>query len=264
MMMQSTPESHARLPQIDKFETLSVHGTLNRAKVYKGTAEVNKADKMFSSALRKSEQLAELTSKFHNTNITYCVFGGWLRDTLATEIPARDIDIVASNVELDDLLAEFPYKTRPTIFGGIESSVGPIPFDIWPLQDTFLIRKLSLPVSFESLLRTADFNINSALYFPSQQGDSSFILDGGMINSLHEGIIRFNSEYLVFPIVQAARLAAYAAKLDFDFDKETRHFMREIISHDEKRKQVVEGLHSFQSKLIAEKAVDIVRTLSEC
>lgn len=262
-MMQNTGKQPARLPDFDSFETLSVHGIRTPTKVYKGTTEVVKVDRAFSSALRQSEELANLISKFDSAKVSYCVFGGWIRDTLAVDVPARDIDLVVTNVVLEDLLAEFPYQTRSTIFGGISSSSGSIPFDIWPLQDTFLIRKLSLPANHDSLLRTADFNINSALYFPSQRSDPPLILDGGMIKSLKERVIRFNSHCLVSPIVQAARLAAYAAKLGFEFDKYTHRFVRDIVKDNEKRRQVVEGLHVFQSKPVAARAVDIVLSLSE-
>ena len=256
-----------RLPRLDEIETQRVSESHTAPKVYASTTEVILADRAFSSVLKKSKRLADLVALLDTSNVHFCVFGGWLRDTLSGQVLEmsfpRDIDLVAAGIELDQLLAAMPPDTCPTIFGGLHSSKGPIPFDVWPLHDTFLIRKLALPINFESLLQTTDFNINSALYFPAQQTKPSSILDAGMANSLREKMICFNAGHLVYPIVQAARLAAYAAKLNFGFDKNTRAFICDVLIDDERREQEIEGLYKFQLKSVANEAVKVINSILE-
>ncbi|WP_417672403.1 hypothetical protein [Roseibium sp.] len=257
--MQDRPKPPPGPPPFDDFKILNVHGNSTPAKVWKGTKEVAKADRKFSSLMEKSEDLSNLITKLDRGNFTYCIFGGWLRDTLAGHITARDIDLVVSGIEVDDLRQFISCETKATIFGGIMGKSETTPFDIWPLGDTFLIRKLSLPASFQTLLQTTDFNINAGLYFPSQRGALPYILDGGMGEALRNRIIRFNSEHLVLPVVQTARLLAYAAKLDFSFDRHTYNFVKEVIQNHKNQRDVIEGLRSFQPKSIANRAEEIMQ-----
>ncbi|MFG6546376.1 hypothetical protein [Sulfitobacter sp. 1A13730] len=261
--MQDRPQPTPGASPFNEFEILNVQGNLTSVEVCKGTKEVAKADQAFSSMLGKSKDLSSLISKLDDGDFLFCVFGGWLRDSLSGDILARDIDLVVSGIDVADLHKSISCETRTTIFGGIAGESEAIPFDIWPLEDTYLIRKLSLPASFQSLLKTADFNINAGLYFPPQRGAQSYILDGGMAESLRSRVIRFNSEHLVLPVVQAARLLAYAAKLNFSFDRHTRYFIQNLIEDCETQRQVVEGLRSFQPKSISDKAEEIMRKFLE-
>ncbi|TFW61412.1 hypothetical protein CT676_07835 [Bradyrhizobium sp. MOS001] len=154
-----------------------------------------------------------------------------------------------------------PVDVRPTIFGGVQSSAPPVPFDIWPLRETFLIRALKLPASFESLLSTADFNINAALYFPAQGSAPSSILDAGMLSALDSHLISFNASDLPFPVLQCARLAAYAAKLHFRLAPSVLEFMKQVLADQGNQREVVAGLDRYQSGPVAEAAIAIVKLI---
>ena len=224
------------------------------------------ADEAFASVLATSERLTILLAKLRAAQTRYCVFGGWLRDTVAacmysSPMP-RDVDLVAAGIDVGELIGWMPADIRPTMFGGVQSSAPPVPFDIWPLHETFLIRTLDLPISFESLLETADFSINAALYFPAQNDQPSTILDAGMLSALTRRHVAFNASVLPFPVMQCSRLAAYAAKLNLGFEAPVLAFMRRILENRANRAQVVDGLHRSQPQPILDKAIQVIALIT--
>lgn len=244
---------------------MKVPGAQRPLVVFEGTPHVAMLDEAFRLVLEKSDRLSNALRRLDEAEARYCVFGGWLRDTLSarargTPVP-RDVDLVVSDLDIDALMKLLPEDVRPTMFGGVQSSTPPVPFDIWPLHETFLIRTLRLPASFESLLRTADFDINAAIYFPTQGESASSIFDAGMLAALHARLISFNASDLPFPVMQCARLAAYAAKLDFGFAQPVLEFMRNTLADRRNRREVVAGLEHYHEGLVAEKAVAIVDSI---
>ncbi len=265
--MQVDTTHHAWKPEINCIEVRSVpvsHAPLTRLE---GTAEVGCADVDFAAVLAASQRLTGLLANLEAAGKRYCIFGGWLRDTLAARswgTPApRDVDLVVGGIGVEALIAMLPTDVRPTIFGGVQSSADPVPFDIWPLHETFLIRRLSMPVSFDSLLQTADFNINAALYFPAQAGLDSAILDAGMLGGIRDRRLSFNAGHIAFPVMQCARVLAYGAKLNLSYDAPVLKFLREILNSPVYRTEIIEGLRCFQPRSIAEKAVAAIRPIMD-
>lgn len=257
----------AWMPDIGPVDILSVDGFQRDPVVIQGTAEVAWADNSFDSIRASSPRLNNFLSLLESRSVQYCVFGGWLRDTLAARtfdapLP-RDVDLVTADIEVSGLISALPTDIRPTMFGGVQSAEPPVPFDVWPLHETFLIRRFGLPATFESLLLTADFNINSALYFPNQRSIPSSIFDAGMLDALRRRILSFNGSHLPFPIMQCSRLAAYAAKLDLDFDATVLAFMQEMLRDNYSRTQVIDGLRRFQPEPIAKKAMTVIELVIE-
>jgi hypothetical protein len=252
------------MPDVDRVEVQLVAGNHAPPVLLEGTPEVEWADAGFASVLAASRRLADLLATLEAAGARYCVFGGWLRDTLAAHaydtLGPRDVDLVAADIGIEALIAALPTDIRPTMFGGVQSSAEPVPFDIWPLHETFLIRRLSMPVSFGSLLQTADFNINAALYFPAQAGLASAILDAGMLNAIRRRCISFNASHLPFPVMQCSRLIAYGVKLNLDFDAAVIAFMREILRNSTNQAQIIEGLRRYQPR-VADKAIAAIRPI---
>lgn len=251
-------------PDIGRIEVQLVAGTNAPPVLLERTPEVEWADHAFTSVLAASQRLADLLATLEAVGARYCVFGGWLRDMLAAHAYGtpgpRDVDVVVVDIGIDALIAALPADIRPTMFGGVQSAAEPVPFDIWPLHETFLIRKLSMPVSFGSLLQTADFNINAALYFPAQAGLASAILDAGMLNAIRRKCISFNASHLPFPIMQCSRLLAYSVKLNLDFDAAVIAFMREILRNSSNQAQIIEGLRRYQPR-VADKAIAAILSI---
>ena len=254
-------------PEIESINVLKVAGAQRPPVTHCGNPYVAAADEAFRSATMISARLSDLLTQLERGGARYCVFGGWLRDTLSarqrgTPLP-RDVDLVVAGMNIETLIGLLPKDVRPTMFGGVQSSTQPIPFDIWPLQETFLIRILHLPPSFDSLLRSADFNINAALFFPAQGGGAPSIVDAGMLSAFDTKLISFNASDLPFPVMQCARLAAYAAKLGFEFASPVLEFMKIILADGKNRADVVSGLERYQSKPVAESAIAIVKSIIE-
>ena len=98
--MQHKTQPFARKRQQDNIESIGVPGIHATPELYKHTSEVKIADRAFSVALAKSQPLADLVGMFEASRARYCVFGGWLRDTLAsnafaTALP-RDVSDVST------------------------------------------------------------------------------------------------------------------------------------------------------------------------
>ncbi|EJN09036.1 hypothetical protein PMI42_06969 [Bradyrhizobium sp. YR681] len=232
-------------------------------------ALVEQLELRFRATLKASSRLAGLIEAIEANGHRYCVFGGWLRDTVsqvAAAAPAeapKDIDLVVRGVELDDLLHWLSGDVKPTIFGGIQSDAPPVAFDVWPLHDTFLIRRLKLPATFEGLLKSTDFTINAGLFFPKQGAQDAAMMDGGLLQALRSRRVAFNCGSLVFPTMQCARLAAYAGKLSLELAPPVRAFMREIVADPARLAEVRQGLAKFYPGHVADAAERVLQELIE-
>ncbi len=115
------------------------------------------------------------------------VFGGRTRDRLAEHIHyrhfrSRDIDLVTHGSVLVE--QALPSSAIRNPFGGFGIEVSTIHLDSWDLSNTFLIKRHQLPVTFELLPLTADYNVNAALFKPMQFFKYASLLDSGAVSSL--------------------------------------------------------------------------------
>src|ERR1700694_1912278 len=93
------------------------------------------------------------------------VFGGALRDILRPDsltASVRDVDIVVGTNDLRYLTEQCEqYVLGQNRFGGYRLKIGPVPVDIWAVEETWAFRKtLVLPLSFYSLPKTTFLNID--------------------------------------------------------------------------------------------------------
>ncbi len=241
------PERNSELRQAD-IEVIRVAAEVHRPSSVQDTDILDHLRARFTQALRLSNRLLALTRSLEARGLRYCVFGGWVRDTIYELLapPAisspRDIDLVVRGTELECLLQLLPSDVRSTMFGGIQSNAEPIAFDIWPLHETFLIRYMGLAPTFEGLLQSTDFTINAGLFFPCQRVESPALLDGGMLEALRTRTLAFNGPFLPFPVMQCARLAAYAGKLSLNLTPPVQEFMEDVLADPVRREQVLLGL----------------------
>ena len=235
--------------------------------VLQNTSLLHSLDLEFKKSLRLSSDLSKLIQNLENKSLQYCVFGGWVRDqiyNLESDVfvgGPRDIDLVVQGIETQDLLAYAPLNVRSTIFGGIQSLSSPIPFDLWPLHETFLIKHFNKEPTFANLLKSTDFNINSALFFPEQGQERSKVLDGGMLEALGGHSLAFNCSSLPFPTIQCGRLAAYAVKFSLKLAPSVRLFMLEVISDPVKLEDVFFGLVKTYPPSISKRAQNLLLQL---
>ncbi|MGY4399293.1 hypothetical protein [Bradyrhizobium sp. USDA 3315] len=249
-------------------EIVSVVAAQQTQKLVDDPSLLKQIEARFQDALRNNDRLATLTRGLDDRGLQFCVFGGWLRDTigdLRSSIaggPPRDIDLVVRGIEVGDLLDMLPSDVRPTMFGGVQSGAGASAFDIWPVHETFLIQHLHLEPSFENLLRSTDFTINAGLFFPSRGASPSRFMDGGMLEALRTRTLDFNYSSLPFPVMQCARLAAYAGKLSLHLSPAVRTFMQETISASSRRERVLAGLRQTYSPHVVQIAERVLSGLA--
>ena len=186
------------------------------------------------------------------------VFGGWARDQvlskrLSKTLTPRDLDIVVDGISSAELKLLLPYDVQANIFGGFSASSS-VHLDVWTLESTYLMRRLGLPVAFETLPATTVFRINSLAFGPEEFWGEPVILDAGFYEAIHKREVSFRSNVLPFPSIQAARAVIYSTKLKFALGPTVVDFIRDVCSDAVAMRQVREGLESFCSKEFRDEA----------
>jgi hypothetical protein len=256
-------------PELSDVEVVRVAGEPELLRDIRDAALVETLEARFHDALLRNTRLQSLIQVLAARRLRFCVFGGWLRDhvsyarALPLVAPPRDIDLVVSGIDVRGLLEILPRDVKSTIFGGVQSGFGPDAFDIWPLHETFLIKYLDLRPTFESLLQTTDFNINAAIFFPAEGNNPPFVLDRGMFKALTTRTLSFNCACLPFPIMQCARLAAYAGKLSLNLSPAVRAFMLGVVADAGRRERVLFGVSENYPEMIAKRARQVLADLCE-
>lgn len=231
-------------------EAVSVRATTTVPRIRKAqTRLIDHLQVQFERFVGSNPQLRATLRGLEELGASYHAYGGWVRDHLAQSIHggdgqagAKDIDLVVEHLGGDRLGSLIAPPYRMTIFGGYACDGGPWPFDIWALGDTFLIRKFGLPVHLSTLLQVTDFNINAVVFSPATSRRDPALLDGGAMKALRSKVIDFRCEVLPFPLLQAARLLIYGAKLGFDFSDEVAKFIREVVQVPENCWSVEQGI----------------------
>ena len=215
-------------------EVVSVSAEHHSASFVLDRKLIERLEERFADVLRMSDRLSTLIRSLEARGVRYCVFGGWVRDIIS-ELQAmplsgapRDIDLVVRGIEVEDILPSLPSDIRPTIFGGVQSNSGPV-----------------------------------AAFFPRQGADVPELLDGGMLDALHARTLAFNCAFLPFPVMQCARLAAYAGKLSLNLAPAVRVFMEAILSDQKRREQVSRGLSQYYPPNVSAAASQVLQALTE-
>ncbi len=223
---------------------------------YAGSTDALHIEECFRRLLINSQAIRALVRELNGIGADFMVYGGWVRDQIARRIggsrapKSKDIDIVVRGLALSHLRLLMRTPCRDTIFGGIACESGDFPFDIWPIQETYLIDKLGYPPTPKSLLRVTDFTINAILFSPATPRTDPALIDGGCIRSLQERTIDFKCDLLPFPTIQAARLLAYSVKLDLKFSSGVTRFLTMHLSVPANREAVREGLQKFYPQVV--------------
>lgn len=236
--------------EMAQVEVVPVDGHWRAPRIIRDSPLTHAVERRFKDVLKYSNRLRVLVQHLDENGAEYCVYGGWLRDNLSSQITEldsfpRDIDIVERGLEVEQLLSYLPSDVSRTIFGGVHSREGGLPFDVWPLHETFLIKRLCLPPTFENLLHSTDFNINAGVFFPKSRLREAELIDGGMLDAIRDRVLAFNANLLPFPVIQCARLAAYAGKLSLTLTPAVQAFMSEIVADARNYQQVLLGLSEY-------------------
>jgi hypothetical protein len=153
------------------------------------------------------------------------LFGGTvrsllLRRELRERVWPRDIDIVIKDIPIDLLHERFKaYVVRRTRFGGLHLQRSTVPFDIWPLSETWALAERRVPnVDFSQLPETTFFNIEAiAIDLWPKSGRIRRIYSGNdqFFSGIADRTLEINCEKNPFPTLCVVRGLLFASSLNF-------------------------------------------------
>lgn len=197
---------------------------------------VTAVQRRFDHLLGEDAALARLIQNLRYLRIRGVVFGGWPRDQAARLLAdnnspePRDVDIVVAGMTTSELKAVLGGNPEMTMFGGFALRTDKTALDIWPLEETFLIARFQLPAEFQLLPIIVDFNINAIILKPLQLWSEPSITEAGCLGALRDRRIDFQYEWIPFPVIQAARIVIYCAKLHLSRSAEIDAFLRSVFT----------------------------------
>ncbi len=204
----------------------------------------------FNNLLKENLFIADVFNELYKDGFEGVIFGGWVRDRIielitGSNVISKDIDFVCKGSrELSKLLLSKELVSE-NMFGGYFIEYPMMHIDIWELDKTYLISKNSLSKEFSSLLITADYTINSIIYYPQQGQSKPYLLDHGCIESIKKQEIDFLADEVAFPIIQAARAAIFSAKFNLSLSKTIKNFIKITCNNELNVKTVLSGIENF-------------------
>lgn len=214
--------------------------------------------KCFDDLLTQDKKLAEYSYRMKLLDLEVVIFGGWIRDRLielfhGRPSPSRDIDLVTHGaISVKKALAE-PITRNP--FGGFGVEASQLHLDAWDLPNTFLIKRHKLPISFDQLPFTADYNINAVVFKPAQFFETSSLIDAGAIYSIQNGVLDFAADEVAQPLVQAARSIILATRLKLIISETIQAFLKAVCSTKTRHQTVINGIRNYCPAELEDKAV---------
>lgn len=220
----------------------------------------------FTQLLAADKLFAEYVGNMKALGLQAVVFGGWARDRLIELIhqypcPSKDIDMVALG-EASIANALPPTATR-NLFGGVGIAASTVHFDGWDLPDTFLIKRLHLPISFEQLPLTADYNVNAVVFIPAELTGHAQVFDAGAISALNLQVLDFCADDVAFPVIHAARSVILASRLRLSHSETVRDFIRSVCDTSDVRLQVAAGIRQYCPPEHKAAAISLFRSVVE-
>jgi hypothetical protein len=218
----------------------------------------------FTALLERDSVLANVCHELRARGATVAIFGGWVRDRIAELIhdrpfESRDIDLVVNGV--DDLSLILGRSAIRNVFGGYGLATDTTHLDIWQLRNTYLISKRKLPIEFETLPETADFEFNAVVFLPQEFFGKPKVFGRGAFDAIYDEVVSFQADELALPVVQVARAAIHAAKLGFAIDSEVAAFIRSICKDPETLSTVIDGIAKYSPPEFSARAISTLLEL---
>lgn len=220
----------------------------------------------FNNLLKKDEFVLRILNGLFGEGFECVIFGGWVRDRViefitGRTIKSKDIDFVCKGQKKLSKLFIGNDSVNENMFGGYFIENATMHIDVWELDKTYLISKNSLSNEFSSLLGTADYTINSIIYYPQQFQTKSYLLDFGCIESIKNQQIDFLADEVAFPLVQAARAAIFSAKFNLSLSKTISCFIRNTCNNELNINKVLSGIDEFCPQEYKDNAKNIIKSI---
>lgn len=222
--------------------------------------------KCFNKLLKEDMFISKTFNDLFNDGFEGVIFGGWVRDRVielitGNTIKSKDIDFVCKGKK--ELSAHFNEKkqVKENMFGGYFIEYPTMHIDIWELEKTYLISKNSLLNEFSSLLKTADYSINSIIYYPQQGNSKPYLLELGCVESIKNKEIDFLADEVAFPTIQAARAVIFSAKFNLTLSKTIINFIKITCDNETNINKVLAGIENFCPIKYKKDAKNIIKSI---
>jgi hypothetical protein len=218
----------------------------------------------FDRLLKEDVRLAVWVREMQRLELQVTIFGGWVRDRLVEQVhkrtcASRDIDLVSHGRV--SVLEALPGDAVLNHFGGVGLQGSTLHVDAWNLQNTFLVRRHGLPVSFYHLPLTADYTVNAVVFKPAQFFQSSELIDRGAVNAIWNGVLEFAADEVAQPLIQAARAVILAVRLELTPSPTVRSFVRVVCCSAANLETVVNGIRTYCPASSVEGALSLLRNI---
>lgn len=184
------------------------------------------------------KQFKELkaTSKFlHSVKYPMGVFGGaarsWYRNTTPRDV---DIAIDCTSEELEELIIKSKLSFTVNSFGGFKF-YDCVSFDVWPLMETWTLRRVNAEFTFESLARFGSLNVDCLVYDCKRDE----IIDRGYFNAINTGFVEINYHANPHAPANALRGLRLCKQLGLKAGESLKEYVKEHIT--DKNKKLVEA-----------------------
>lgn len=222
----------------------------------------------FNKLLDEDEFISKTFNDLYLDGFEGVIFGGWVRDRIIElltkkNIKSKDIDFVCKGK--NELSKHFIKKKQvnENMFGGYFIEYPTMHIDIWELDKTYLISKNSLKKEFSSLILTADYTINSVIYYPRQNNSDPYLLDFGCIESIKNQEIDFLADEVAFPIIQTARAVIFSAKFNLLPSNTIKKFIKDTCNNSSNIKKVLTGIDNYCPPEHKKNAKKIIKSILE-
>jgi hypothetical protein len=227
------------------------------------TSELAQLQDRFNELLRLDAGFENLVTSLCRRGARAVVFGGWVRDHLATSYLGRrlvpaDIDLVVDRLDRDGLRALLPSETLLNDFGGFATHALRTKLDIWCLQDTYTLQVRKLPLDVDLLPSTTVFTVESVIFKPQPLWAQSVIVEDRFFDSMKARRINMQRGEIRFPEFQLGRVMQYAVKLGFELGSDVKDFARPYLSTEAGFRAVTNGLHRFGHRELIAKATELL------
>ncbi len=263
--MTAAPEKKSNIEtvQLPPERARLVYASLDPEELMRATNTMQAA---FDALLKEDDRLAEIFSKIVEAKAKVAVFGGWARDRLfevlhGQAMPSRDIDfVVDSPLPIADF---FPAGAKTNPFGGVGIKGARVPLEAWRLNETFLFKLRDEKATFEALPATADYDVNSILFFPAQCGGHAWVLDAGAGQSLKRRRIDFMADVVAQPKIQAARAVILATRLELQPSEAVCDFVQDVCEERETAREVERALDLYCPDSLKESAHSLLERIRQ-
>jgi hypothetical protein len=224
------------------------------------TDDVCAVQRAFDATVQSNRTLARLVADLTSVNARAVVFGGWVRDHLASRALGRhiepaDVDLVVEGMSRARLYDLLPRGTSINAFNGFVCANDEFKMDVWCVQDTYTLAKRSLAFDVDLLPRTTVFTVESVIFKPAQWYGESAVLDEGLAHALQTGEINLAGGEIRFPSFQIGRALQFSEKLGLALGDDVMELIKSTVAEPAGFDEIERGILAFAHARLARGAL---------